>query len=89
MQGLHSFHLASGGLLMSFSGSRGYQTVTFSGMKNASSSSEQLPFLGGSGSAEELKGIVLCIPRGGTRTCPEAALGFHGYSSPLCIPSLP
>ena len=46
MQGLHSFYLASGRLLMSFSGSfnlasgdlmsfSGYQTVTFSGMKNA------------------------------------------------------
>ena len=30
VQGLHSFNLASGGLLMSFCGSQGYQNVTFS-----------------------------------------------------------
>ena len=30
VQCLYSFNLASGGLLKSFSGSRGYQTVTFS-----------------------------------------------------------
>ena len=38
VQGLHSFNLALGSLLMNFCGSQGYQTVTFS-MKNASSSS--------------------------------------------------
>ena len=39
VQGLHSFNLVSGGLLMSFSGSQGCQTVTFYRMKNALSSS--------------------------------------------------
>lgn len=36
VQDLHSFNPASGGLLRSFSGSRDYQTVTFSKIKNAS-----------------------------------------------------
>ena len=54
MQGLHSFNLASGGLLMSFSG---YQTVASSGMKMLTSS-----ICWGFSSAEELKDIVMCIP---------------------------
>ena len=37
MKGLHSFNLAFGDLLINFSDSQGYQTVT-SEMKNASSS---------------------------------------------------
>ena len=55
MWGKHSFNLVSGGLLMSFCGSQDAQTVTFLGMKNASSSISHLGF----SSIEEFKDIVI------------------------------
>lgn len=65
MQGLYSFNLTSGGLLLHFCGSQRLRIAHcdfLSGMKNASSSRQHLLFVGGFSSAEELKDIVMCIP---------------------------
>ena len=79
VQGLHSFNLASGGLLMSFSR-----------LSNCSFSPEHLPFGRGFSSTEELKDIVMCIPWGGTRTLPQGCTIVSWLFLPfLCIPSLP
>lgn len=50
------------------------------GVKKALSGSQRLSFAGGFTSA-----TLLCIPRGGTGTCPKAALLFLGcpFSAPL------
>ena len=49
-----------------------------------------LPFVGGFSSVEELKGIVMCIPWGGTRTLPQGCTILSWPLLPcLCIPSLP
>ena len=48
------------------------------------------PFAGGYSSAEDLKAAVLCLPRGGTRTCPQAVLLSPDGSprSPHPLPAL-
>ena len=50
-----------------FSASQGYQTVTFSGMKTVSSSSQHLPFVGSFS-------FAMCSPWGETRTLPQGCL---------------
>ena len=60
-----------------FSASQGYQTVTFSGMKTVSSSSQHLPFVGIL--------VLLCIAlEVKLRPCPKAALLFP-YCSSLAL----
>ena len=76
VQGLHSFGLASGGLLMSFSDSQGYHTTTFSlewGLLH-------LPFIKVFSSIESSKD-VMCITWGEPGLCPKVALLFLGGSS--------
>ena len=60
MKGLHSFNLASGGLLMSFCGSS-LSTCNLSGMKSGFNKLTS-SICWGFSSAEALKDIVKCIP---------------------------
>ena len=73
MQGLHSFNLISGGLLMEFCGSRLSNCDLLSGMKNASPS-EHLPTVGCFISTKELKDILMCTPKAKPGLCPKFSL---------------
>ena len=84
VRGLHFFDLVSSGLLMSFCGSQGYQTLTSLEWRVLHQ------FVGGLSFTEELKDIVLCIPWGGTRTLPQGCSIVSWLLLPyLLIPSLP
>ena len=86
VQGLPSFNLASGGLLMSSVWSN---CDLLSGLKNASSS-YHLPFVRGFSSAEEHRDAVMCVSWGGARTEPWECTVVSWLLLPyLCIPQTP
>ena len=79
MQGPHSFNLASGGLLMSSCGSRGYQTVTFSLEQRMLHQAVNIFHLLGVSVLQKSSKILLCVSlEEKPGPCPKAALLFLG-----------
>ena len=78
--------LASSGLPMSFYGSPGYQTVTFSLIWRLLPQVVNIFHCWGFSSAKEHKN-VMCIPWGGTSPIPRRLSCFLGALC-LCVPSL-